>query len=419
MTKASRDFQVFAKPTGSICNLDCHYCYYLKKEHLYPKGEIFRMPDDILEEYIVQHIDAYPDPVINFHWHGGEPTVLGPDYFHRIVALQQKHLPSNRRIVNAIQTNGTLLDEDWCRFLASESFTVGLSLDGPPEMHNAYRVTKSRKPTHKQAMRGYELLRQHGIPCDILCVVNAHNVKFPTRLYRFFKQIKARYVGFLPLVESRPDAENGISRRTVPAPALGDFFRTIFDEWKSRDIGRVVVQNFEEVAKTALGQEHALCIFRKTCGDVPVIEHNGDFFSCDHFVDAEHCLGNIRETSLVDLLESPAQRDFGKAKSDTLPRYCRECEVLDMCHGGCPKDRFLQTPDGETGLNYLCEGYRRFFNHCRSFVTELANQWHRRVLEQKRSQPPVIDKGSHAKTGRNDPCPCGSGRKYKKCCLGK
>jgi uncharacterized protein len=419
MVKASREFQVFAKPGGSICNMDCHYCYYLKKEHLYPKGESFHMPDHILEAYIIQHIAASPGSAINFSWHGGEPTVLGLEYFRKIVALQRKHQPPNRRITNGMQTNGTLLDEDWCRFLAAEGFAVGLSLDGPQEMHDRYRITKSRKPTHRQAMRGYNLLRQHRIPCDILCVVHAQNVQHPTEVFGFFKQIKAQYVEFLPLVEPQPDEEGGVSHRTVPAEALGNFLCTTFDEWKRQDIERIKVQIFEEAARTAFGQEHALCIFRKTCGDVPVVEHNGDFFSCDHFVNAEHRLGNIQETPLVDLLESPAQKAFGQAKLNALPRHCQACEVLDMCHGGCPKDRILYTPDGEAGLNYLCAGFKRFFTHCQPFVAELSALWRQQSLE--RHMPPVQTKRAQAstETGRNDPCPCGSGKKYKKCCLGK
>ncbi len=224
MVKASREFQVFAKPAGSICNLNCHYCYYLKKEHLYPKSESFRMPDSILEEYIVQHINASPEQVIRFSWHGGEPTVLGLDYFRKIVALQHKHQSANRRIINGIQTNGILLDEDWCRFLATEGFAVGLSLDGPQEMHDRYRVTKDQKSTHEQTMRGYKLLRHHQIDCDILCVVHAHNVRHPTQVYRFFKQINAQYVTFLPLVEAQPDVEGDVSRRTVPAAQINGFF---------------------------------------------------------------------------------------------------------------------------------------------------------------------------------------------------
>jgi uncharacterized protein len=419
MTKAAREFQVFAKPVGSICNLDCSYCYYLNKKDLYPKGESFRMPDDILEEYIIQHINACPEQEIRFSWHGGEPTVLGLDYFRKIVALQRKHQPSNQRIANGIQTNGILLGDEWCRFLAAEGFAVGLSLDGPQEMHDMYRVTKDKEPTHEQTMQGYNLLQQHRVYTDILCVVNEHNVQHPTEVYRFLKQINAAYISFLPLVDQQPDAKGGISHHTVPAEAWGNFLCTIFDEWRDQDIGRIKVQIFEEAARTAFNQEHSLCIFRPTCGDIPVIEHNGDFYSCDHFVDADHCLGNIKETPLVELLENPAQRAFGKAKLDTLPRYCQVCEVRAMCNGECPKNRFLKTPDGEAGLNYLCAGYKRFFTYCQPFVSEVAAQWREQSLEQQIPPEQGTDAQKSIKPGRNDPCPCGSGLKYKKCCLGK
>jgi uncharacterized protein len=238
-------------------------------------------------------------------------------------------------------------------------------------------------------------------------------------VYEFFKEIGVQYVGFIPLVE--PEIHGTVSHRTISAEAWGEFLCAIYDEWLSRDIGRIKVQIFEEVARTALGHPHALCVFRETCGDVPVIEHNGDFFCCDHFVDAEHRLGNIMETPLVELLESPAQRAFGNAKSEMLPRICRECDVLEMCHGGCPKDRILRTPDGEAGLNYLCSGYKRFFGHCRPFVKELVAQSRGQSAEQSPEgqlpPPQSADKRLHPKTGRNDPCPCGSGRKYKHCCL--
>jgi uncharacterized protein len=419
MVKASRPYQIFAKPIGSTCNLSCDYCYYLKKDRLYPDEKTFRMPDDILEGYIRQHIETSPDPVISFSWHGGEPTLLGLDYFRKIVGLQRKHQPAQRRIVNGIQTNGTLLDEDWCRFLAAEDFAVGISLDGPEEMHDSYRRSKARNPTHKHAMRGYELLREHRISCDILCVVQAQNVHHPTEVYRFFKQIKAPYIGFLPLVEPQPDIDGGISSRTVPPEAFGVFLCTVFDEWMKEDIGRVKIQIFEEAAGTALGQEHSLCIFKKRCGDVPVIEHNGDFFACDHFVDKEHHFGNIREARLVDLIEGPAQRAFGQAKWDTLPHYCLECDVLPLCNGGCPKDRILRTPGGEAGLNYLCEGYKRFFTHCRPFLAELSALRHRKPVEGQMPSRVAVRTQANSRIGRNAPCPCGSGRKYKKCCLGK
>jgi len=419
MHKASRPYQVFVKPIGSTCNLRCNYCYYLRKQHLYPEANSFDMPEDILENYILQHIETSPDPVIYFSWHGGEPTLLGVDYFRKIVELQRKHQLSQRKIINGIQTNGTVIDENWCSFLAAEGFSVGISLDGLQEMHDSYRLTKGGKPTHSQAVRGYELLRKHRITCDILCVVHAQNVHHPTEVYRFFKQIKATHISFLPLVEPQPTIDGAVSPRTVSPEAFGAFLCTIFDEWMSQDIGEVNIQIFEEAARTALGQEHTLCIFKKTCGDVPVIEHNGDFFACDHFVDREHHLGNIRETRLVDLIESPALRTFGQLKRDSLPRYCLECDVLNLCNGGCPKDRILRTPDGEAGLNYLCAGYKSFFAHCRPFLAELSSLRHRETQEGQMPPRPAPRPQAPPRIGRNDPCPCGSGKKYKKCCMGK
>ncbi len=375
------------------------------------------MSEDVLEEYIVQHISASSDPVIRFSWHGGEPTVLGLDYFRKIAALERKHRPAGRQIANGMQTNGTLLSEEWCRFLAAENFSVGLSLDGPREIHDLYRVTKDGKPSHGRAIRGYDLLRKHRVSCDVLCVVNAHSVRSPVDVYRFFKGIEAPYVTFLPLVERQPDRPGGVSPDTVPAKAWGDFLCAVFDEWVSGDIGRIKVQVFEEAARTAFGQEHTLCIFRPVCGGIPVIEHNGDFFSCDHYVDAGHRLGNILETPLAALLDSPSQRAFGRAKLETLPSACLECGVRDMCNGECPKNRFLKTPEGEAGLNYLCEGYQRFFHRCRPFVREVAAEWRRQTLEAKAPPSPTGATRTGSPPGRNDPCPCGSGKKYKKCCL--
>jgi len=379
--KPSRDFQIFAKPIGPLCNLDCVYCYYLEKKHLYPKDHSFRMPENVLEEYIKQHLRTSSDPEVRFSWHGGEPTILGLDYFSRIVELQRKYQSPQQCILNGIQTNGILLNEEWCRFFAAEDFSVGLSLDGPPKLHDSFRLTKEKKPTHKEVMHGYELLSKHQISIDILCVVNAKNVRFPTQIYNFFKEIGASYVSFLPVVESRLDEENEVSPLTVAADTWGEFLCTIFDEWIAQDIGKIKIQIFEEASRTAFGQDHSLCIFRPTCGDIPVIGHNGDFFPCDHFVEKSFLIGNIMETSLVNLLENPKQKEFGLAKRDSLPRYCRECEVLAMCFGECPKNRFLLTPDGEEGLNYLCAGYKRFFNHCRPFVFQVAAEWKKQNIK--------------------------------------
>jgi uncharacterized protein len=418
VVKASREFQIFAKPTGAVCNLDCRYCYYLQKEVFHQETESFRMLDDLLEEYIIQQIKIAPEPDIHFFWHGGEPTILGIDYFRKIIELQRKHMPTDRRITNGIQTNGMLLNDDWCRFLKDEHFAVGLSLDGPPALHDIYRVSKSQKPTHKQVMQGYRLLRHYKIPVDLLCVVHERNVQYPLQVYRFFKEIKAQYISFIPLVERQTAPHGGVSPRTVPAEAFGAFLSTIFDEWIRHDIGRIIVQMFEEAARPAYGQDHSLCIFRPTCGDVPVIERNGDVYMCDHFVTPEHCLGNIREIPLLELIESPAQEAFGRAKQETLPHYCRECDVRTMCNGGCPKDRIIQTPDGETGLNYLCAGYRSFFTHCSPYTAQMAAlRWTGRPPEHLMQQLQVTEVKALPKVGRNDLCPCGSGRKYKRCCL--
>jgi len=404
--RASFDFQIFVKPVGGACNLNCSYCYYREKD----AGEagVERMPLELAENYMRQHIAAAPGETISFSWHGGEPTILGLDYFRRIVELQRKHRPIGRRIFNGIQTNGLLLDEQWVQFFKAENFGVGLSVDGPADLHDCYRVSLGGAPSHSRVLRAYELLRRSGIAVDLLCVVHARNVQSPLRVYRFFREIGASYITFLPLVKR--DASGRLDPASVPAPAWGDFLCSVFDEWLSRDRGRIMVQIFEEAARPLRGMEHSLCIFRETCGEIPVIEHNGDFYSCDHFVNPSHRIGNILETPLVDLLESPRQAAFGRAKRDLLPRQCRECEVLAMCHGACPKDRFLKSRDGEDGLNYLCEGYFKFFTYSRPYL--------RRLVEGT-ARTGAAPAGKTVRAGRNDPCPCGSGRKYKHCCLGR
>jgi len=404
MTRVARDFQVFVKPAGGRCNLACDYCYYVDHTPAGPDGPA-RMPEDLLETYIVQHLAAAAGPEVRFSWHGGEPTLLGLDYFRRIVELQRRHCPPGVSIRNGLQTNGTLLDDPWARFLAAEGFAVGVSLDGPAEFHDRHRRTRQGHPSFERALSGYRRLRRHGVPADVLCVVNAHNVRHPLAVYGFFKAIDAPYVSFLPLVERRPDG--GVSQRSVPPAAWGEFLCAVFDAWVREDIGRLKIQMVEEATRTAFGQAHSLCIFRPVCGDIPVVEHSGDFYCCDHFVDADHHLGNIRDMTLAKLLDSPAQQAFGRAKQATLPQACRQCPVLEMCHGECPKNRFVPSPDEDFPLNYLCAGYRQFFSQCRPFVDAVAARW--------RSQNPAADP-SPAKPGRNAPCPCGSGRKYKHCC---
>lgn len=413
MATTTNDFQIFAKPIGPICNLECHYCYYTKKRYDFQR-QVSKMPDALLERYILQHIEASPGDIVRFSWHGGEPTLLGTAYFEKIVEIQRKYTPAGKTVLNGIQTNGTLLDENWCRFLKREKFTVGLSIDGPAELHNIHRVNSGQEPTHDRVMAAYRLLSDQGVPVDILCVVHAQNVASPLSVYTFFKHIGAKAIAFLPLVERNTDGQ--ISNRTVPAESFGTFLCSVFDYWQEHDIGSIFVQIFEEAARTAFNQEHELCIFRQTCGDVPVIEHNGDVFSCDHFVDSSHRLGNILDTSLDALIEHPFQLAFGTAKSTSLPRYCRTCEVLKLCNGACPKDRFIETPEGEYGLNYLCAGYKKFFLHCSNFITQLES-----LAEAQRSETASYSltdsDDQERKTGRNDPCPCGSGKKFKKCCM--
>jgi len=375
MTVASRSFQVFVKPAGAACNLACRYCYYLDKGPLGSEAALSRMPENLLEHYIAQHIAASPDEIVRFSWHGGEPTVLGVDYFRTVVEIQRRLCPPGRSIANGMQTNGTLLDDGWGRFLAAEGFAVGLSLDGPQELHDRHRLTRNGQSTFDETMRGYEILKRHGVPTDILCVVSSANVTHPADVYGFFRDIGASYVTFLPLVIPRPDAAEGVSTDSVPPDAWGDFLCAVFDEWQGQDIGRIKVQVIEEAARSAFGQEHSLCIFRPVCGDIPVVERNGDFYACDHYVDAEHRLGNIRDAPLIALLESPAQRAFGLAKLEKLPGVCRSCDVLVMCNGECPKNRFLRAPDGEPGLNFLCAGYKKFFRHVRPFVDAVAAAW--------------------------------------------
>jgi len=369
------DFQVFVKPVGALCNLACQYCYYHGKQEFFPGGDIYRMSDDLLGEYIIQHINASLGPDIFFSWHGGEPTLAGLPFFRRMVELQQKHLPEQYRIVNGLQTNGTLLNEEWCLFLKNENFVVGISIDGPENFHSVNRFRNDGQSCFDDVLRGYQLLLFHEIPCEILCVVSSANVRYPLEIYRFFKQLNVTFITFLPLVEHRTSTGNPVSERSVNAREFGEFLCAIFDEWKAYDIGSIKIQIFEEALRAAFSLEHTLCIFKRTCGGVPVLEVNGDFYSCDHFVGKDNLLGNIHKTSLAMLLDSPKQKAFGQAKLASLPGFCLKCEVREMCNGACPKDRFIGTPDGETGLNYLCEGYKLFFNHCRPFVKQVAEIW--------------------------------------------
>ncbi len=373
MKVQNREFQVLVKPVGARCNLACTYCYYLDKINLSGDKPFTRMPENILEEYIKQHIDATTDNIIQFSWHGGEPLLAGIDYFKKIRELQKTYLPADKHILNGIQTNGLLIDDEWCRFFSDNNFLIGLSMDGPSFLHDIYRKSAKGEPTFSRVKDTYLLLKEYNIRTEILCVLNNDNVMYPVQVYEFFRALGANYITFLPTVERK--ADGNIADFSVPPEEFGAFLSTVFDQWKSDDIGRIKIQIFEEALRTAFNQDHTLCIFKKTCGGVPVLETNGDLYSCDHFVDHDHLLGNITEVNLATLLDSPEQKAFGDNKLSTLPKYCLDCEVRDMCNGGCPKNRFVSSPDRQPGLNYLCPGYKIIFNHIRSFADTVEKAW--------------------------------------------
>lgn len=430
-----RPFHILTKPIGPICNLDCKYCFYLEKEQLYPDTKKWSMPEDLLESYIRQYIEAQDSPEIHFAWQGGEPTLLGVKFFAQVVALQQKYA-DGKRIHNAFQTNGVLLNDEWASLFAENGFLVGLSIDGPQELHDFYRVDKGDQPTFTRVLRGMEFLKKHKVDFNTLTTVHRKNSYYPLEVYRFLKEIGSGFMQFIPIVErkstlvniqglagpsSGDDAE--VTDWSVEPEQYGKFLIAIFDEWVRKDVGKYFVQLFDVTLESWLGLEASLCIFRKTCGSAMALEHNGDLYSCDHFVYPENRLGNLMEVPLQELGSSPQQRKFGQDKQDTLPAYCRKCEVRFACNGECPKHRFLKTPDGEPGLNYLCTAYKAFFRH-----VDPSMQFMARELKEERAPANVMawlagnssasarTSGTAVALGRNDLCSCGSGKKYKKCC---
>ncbi len=418
-------FHVMMKPRGAICNLDCKYCYFLAKEDLYP-GSGFRMSENLLEEYVRQYIEAQQVPEVTFAWQGGEPTLMGLDFFRKAVEFQKKHQKPGTRLFNSLQTNGTLLDRDWCRFFHENDFLIGLSLDGPRALHDAYRVDKGGKPTFDTVMRAAEMMQSHEVEFNILTTVHAANAGHPVEVYRFMRDVvKTRFIQFIPIVER--DNETGyqegseVTNRSVTGKQYGRFLIGIFDEWVRRDVGNMYVQIFDVSLAAWSGQSPGLCIFMETCGDALALEHNGDLYSCDHYVEPDYRLGNITEIPMMDMVLSEQQRAFGQAKLDTLPQYCLSCDVRFICNGGCPKNRIINTPDGEPGLNYLCEGYKAFFHHIDGPMRFMANELrHRRApanvmsyIRQRESE--LRRQQQFQSVGRNDPCPCGSGLKYKRC----
>ena len=376
---------LMAKPTGAVCNLDCTYCFFLSKEALYP-GSRFRMADDVLEEYIRQTIETHAEPHVVLTWQGGEPTLMGLDFFRRAVELVERFRPAGTTVEHAIQTNGTLLDAEWCAFFREHGFLVGLSMDGPPELHDAYRVDKGGKPTHARVLAAARLMAAEGVEFNVLTTVHAANAGRPLDVYRYLRDVVgARYLQLIPIVERATpegidDANAGwgtgtrrrplyvldgglVTERSVTADAWGRFLTAVFDEWVRRDVGTVFVQMFDAALASWLGLPSSLCIVAETCGTALALEHTGDVYSCDHFVEPRFRLGNLRERHLLDMVASPEQLAFGQAKRDTLPDECLRCPVRFACNGECPRNRFISTPDGEPGLNYLCAGYKSFFTH--------------------------------------------------------
>ena len=408
----SPGFHVIAKPRGPKCNLACGYCFYLPSERLYEGETAFRMSDQVLEQFVRQYIEAHQSSDVTFTWQGGEPTLMGLEFFQRALDLQRAHGKPGVRVANALQTNGLLLDGAWCEFLRDHDFLVGLSLDGPAGLHDAYRFTKDGGPSFAFAYRALTRLRRYGVEFNVLCVVNAVNARHPLRVYRFFRNEGVRHIQFIPAVQQ---SGAGVTAWTVPPGAWGAFLCAIFDEWVARDVGRIYVQQFEIALEAWCGLEPSLCAHARTCGRALAVEHNGDVYACDHYVNAAHRLGNLTHDHLAQLVDSPRQQRFGRDKADRLPRACRDCRVLFACNGGCPKDRFVRTPAGEHGLNYLCEGYRGFFEHAGPRLAAMARRLRQGRPAAAIMADPNLRRGRLA-PGRNSACPCGSGKKYKLCC---
>jgi uncharacterized protein len=412
---------VLAKPTGAICNLACSYCFFLAKEALYP-GSRFRMSDEVLENYIRQLIAAHRSSQVTVAWQGGEPTLMGIDFYRRAIELQEKYRKPGMAFENTMQTNGTLLDDEWCRFFKENSFLIGISIDGPRELHNAYRVDKKGEGTFDRVMQGLCLLQKHDVEYNVLTTVNRVNADYPLEVYRFLRdEAGTDWIQFIPVVERINEEGHAlyqrretVSNRSVQPEQLGSFLSRIFDEWVRNDVGKVFVQTFEASARRWLGLPSGMCVFEETCGIGLALEHNGDLYSCDHFVEPDYLLGNILEKEISELAAAEKQYRFGQDKRDSLPHVCRECDVLFACQGECPKNRFLTTSAGENGLNYLCKGWKAFFQHI-DFPMQIMTGLIRRGYPASEVMRVIALEDAFSRAGRNDPCPCGSGRKFKRC----
>jgi uncharacterized protein len=411
---ARAPFHVIVKPIGPLCNLDCEYCFYLDKAAMF-KGSNFRMSEELLEIHIKDYIESQPAGCqeVGFAWQGGEPTLLGLDFFKDIVALQARYRRPGMQVTNALQTNGTKLDSSWCEFLRENQFLVGISIDGPQLFHDRYRKTKGGKGSFRQVRQGLDNLLKHQVEFNILTVIQRHNGSHPSEIYNALKEFGTKHIQFIPIVERTGDAN--VSSRSVLPDQYGDFMIAVFDEWLSHDIGRIHIQQFESALSTTMGYGATVCVHAKQCGRALALEHNGNLYACDHYVSDDYSIGNIESQPYAELVDGDVQTAFGQAKEKELTDRCKRCDVRHLCNGGCPAHQFVPIRNEAFEHNYLCNGYKAFFRHIQPYMNAMAqalrnnspaNQYHRFLPDHKLR--PV----------RNSPCPCGSGKKFKKCCGG-
>lgn len=376
---------LMAKPIGAVCNLNCSYCYYLEKELLYENRKSYQMSDQLLERFVKEYIEAQPTPNVSFTWHGGESLLRDVEFYKKALRYQKMYA-KGRQVENCIQTNGVLLNDDWCKFFAENNFLVGVSIDGPEHCHDIYRKNKGGKGTFREVMRGIELLKKHCVEFNTMSVINNYNARYPLEVYCFLKEIGSKYLQFSPVVEriaigeklslQTPESERQnvkIAEWSVAPEQFGDFYIKIFDEWVKKDVGETFVQLFDATLAGFVGVEPGVCYFAKRCGHAAVMEFNGDVYSCDHFVFPEHRLGNIYQTPFLTMMLSEQQVAFGEKKR-MLPTQCLECKFLSVCNGECPKNRFVSTKEGEPNVNYLCEGYKSFFSHVEPYMRFMAKE---------------------------------------------
>jgi uncharacterized protein len=400
----SGGIHLMAKPSGPLCNLHCKYCFYLEKEALYPHVKDYYMSEEVMEAYIRRNIEIQNVPEIPFTWQGGEPLLRGLDFYRKAVKLQKKY-GGKKQILNSIQTNGILLNDEWCEFFSKNDFFVGLSLDGPQDINDYHRMTEGGKAVFNYMMKALELMVKHNVQFNILACVTEYSSKKPLEVYRFFKDLGIVFIQFIPVVERKvdpvaqklgltlgvpPSMEESISSDvtdwSVTPEGWGDFLINIFDEWVRKDVGHTIIMNFEWALSGYIGLPSRVCYYSENCGTSPVMEHNGDIYSCDHFVYPEYKLGNILTDKLSELVTGQAQKSFGSNKSKNLPEYCLECRFLSACYGECPKRRFIKSPDGDEGLNYLCRGYKKYFNHIAPYLEAI-----KRLLELGEPAAKIMD----------------------------